>query len=174
MTKDLVDKAREIGGEELAKRVEILENTINEMSSEEALNEEIQSSSIPLPDSALEVMSPEEKQEYLLSIETEGDEKANVVTESISIPTPGSGGQGEGGSIEVEYQSGPTRVDEMGIFRREMGKLREQRNEEIERANQQSRDPDPIFTGYTNSDEIEGDSDLDIPEPGSGGDDDDE
>ncbi|ELY63834.1 hypothetical protein [Natronococcus jeotgali] len=155
MTEDLKERARQVGGEALAKRVELLETTINQMADSDSLDQKIRNASVPLPDSALEVMSPEEKQEDLLSIETEGDEKANVITETVEIPAPGSGAQEEGSStITVERKGPANSYEDM---------------REFEKANQR-------YIGRNEEDRANSsqDDDLDIPSPGSGGEDDDE
>jgi hypothetical protein len=134
--------------------IDVLEAVIDEMADDdESLDEEIREQS-PLPDSAIEAMSSEEKREYLNSLEDDGEERANTYTEEIEIPAPG---QQEGSTtVEVERKGRVNSYEDMLEFeKRTRGYL--------SGAPEQAR---------ANSSQNDGSDDLDIPQAGSGGDDD--
>ena len=136
--------------------IEALEKVMDEMADDdddESLDEEIREQS-PLPDSAIEAMSSEEKREYLNSLEDDGEERANTYTETIEIPAPG---QQEGSTtVEVERKGRVNSYEDVREFeKRTRGYL--------SGAKEQAR---------ANSSQNDGSDDLDIPQAGSGGDDD--
>ncbi|MDG5759387.1 hypothetical protein QA600_08535 [Natronococcus sp. A-GB1] len=203
MASPIVENALRVGGEEFAKEVARfeakLEAKANTADEEEQLNQRIRANS-SIPESALEEMTPKQKREVAEEFEGSNsestveipvagsrtnsnttqvnrDSNSETYTEEISIPSPGSGARGDDqDTIEVERERTPDLMEQKGRFNSEMKRIREERKreqKEREKANSGQSD-DGVYTGFSTTNVDTDGSDMDIPEPGSGaqGDDD--
>ncbi|WP_394739615.1 adenine nucleotide alpha hydrolase family protein [Natronococcus roseus] len=202
MASPIVENALRVGGKQFAKEVARfeahLEEKANTADEEEQLNQRIRANS-SIPESALEEMTRGEKREVAEEFEGSNSEEIEIpvagsrtnsnstqvnrdsnsetYTEEISIPSPGSGAKGDDqNTIEVERERTPDLMEQKGRFNREMKSLREERKREKkerkEKANS-GQTNDGVYTGFSTTN-VDTDGSMDIPEPGSGAQEDDD
>ncbi|MDG5821926.1 hypothetical protein [Natronococcus sp. A-GB7] len=197
MTKDLVDKAREIGGDALAGDVEKLVNHIESEYEEQPLDQQLREY-VDYDDSTLNSMDTEDKKSLLEKFENAGKKKTNVeipvagrtnsentsveleqsdpdtYTKEVEIPGPGRNDDDPATVTEEYAREGPS-MEDLTNWRGEMHhRFAEENRRQQERANRRREEQESrsMPTRYTNTDEVEGDVDSsEIPAPGQRDDD---
>ncbi len=187
MTSELVERAKEVGGTELAKQVALLEDELERESTKQTLNQRLKEH-VDYSASVLNSMSAETKKELLEEFESEttnaeipvpgqgGDETESIkinrespdtYTREVEIPAPGQ--RGEPKTMTKEYEDTGNSAGDSVKAKREFHQMlaeRKRRQKERAKRRREEQESRPMPTGYTNIDEVDADDKSGIPVPG--------